>query len=287
MPNRFKRIARVVTSFIIAITLGFFLASPFICTYNNMELLSLIERRIELLDYSYKKNINDLTSLVKEGFKEIIRRDDIQNSTIKDIVEKTEAIERSVQSTQGIDIEEVNKIQDANILIVNNTLGCSGSGTYIKLDKGYFILSCAHLIDEETDTLVGILDNGKTLKLEIVKFDVSKDLSLLKIKTPVNDLAYLELSSEHPKSGSAIVVIGNPDFMTDVITEGVIANVKPTNYIITNLIYYGNSGGAVIYKGKVVGVVTQFRIFFNPPVFVNYGYAISLTEIYSFLEGIL
>jgi S1-C subfamily serine protease len=286
MTIRWKQVGHWITIGTIAIGFGTFIAMPFVCLYTNLELVSTMEKRIKLIDYKYNQNVKDLTKLIKEGFKDIVRRDDIQDSKIETVIVEIENIERKVQATQGIDLEDVNSIKEANVLIVNNTSGCSGSGTYVKIKDEYFILSCAHLIEKQTDSLVGILDDGTLIRLEIMKFDKSKDLSLLKIKTSVRDLKYLEISTEFPQSGSSIIVIGNPDSMTDVITEGVIANVNPTNYIITNLIYYGNSGGAVLYKGKLIGVVTKFSIFFSPPVFVNYGYAVSLTEIHDFLGDI-
>ena len=51
-----------------------------------------------------------------------------------------------------------------------------------------------------------------------------------------------------------IYVIGNTNGLVDVITQGVIAKKGKKVIRFTNSIWYGNSGGAILYKGKIVGV---------------------------------
>jgi len=184
-----------------------------------------------------------------------------------------------------VDIPEIEKLKKANVLIENVTIKRCGSGTHIKIDKKSYILTCAHLIKENNNIINAKLDNGDTHPLQLLKKNKELDLALFKIWA-VGDLPYLEISDEEPKEGSEVTVIGNPNAIVDVVTDGIISHIDDKGYTITNTIFFGSSGGCVIYKNRIIGVVTQFRIFFNPPVIANYGYAIKLSIIQEFLKGL-
>ena len=95
------------------------------------------------------------------------------------------------------------------------------------------------------------------------------------------------VSDEFPKEGSEIAVIGNPDGLKDIITNGVISEIREYDYLLTNKVYRGNSGGAIIYKGKIVGVINMILTFFEeltPPIIVNYSMGTNLKSIREFLD---
>ena len=56
--------------------------------------------------------------------------------------------------------------------------------------------------------------------------------------------------------------------------------------ITTNKIFYGNSGGAIVYRNRLIGVVTEFRMGLDFPMIVNYAYAVDLETVKEFLAGI-
>lgn len=192
-------------------------------------------------------------------------------------------IDSSVYKYATIDTYGVDRFKRANYEIYNNTVGCYGSGTHIRIKQTDYILTCAHVVKSNFDELIAVDDNSAIHKLYLAKINRSMDLALFWIKTP-NDSEPLYISQEEPNVGSRIKTIGNPSHLVDVITEGTICKKSGIYYFMTNKIAGGNSGGAILYKGKVVGVVTQIRYFGNNLVQVNYSYGPNLKALRIFLK---
>lgn len=185
------------------------------------------------------------------------------------------------ERTEVVNIDE---IKEANVVIYNKTMGAGGSGTSITYEGKQYILSCAHLIGKATDKIVAVDNNKKVYELALVKQNKALDLSLFIISK--NDLTTLQLAEENPKEGSKTVVIGNPAMIEDVVTNGVVAKVKWLFSYYTNVIYCGNSGGAVLHKREVVGVATQIKAFAVGRIEVCYSYGPNLNAIKTFLIGV-
>lgn len=198
-------------------------------------------------------------------------------------------------------IENVEDIKKANVTVCNMTHGFMGSGTHIKINGEDYILTCAHMLDENNeDKLYMILENHEERMLEIIKVNHETDLALLKIKKykSINDeigdkhidnLPYLKISKVFPKEGDKVYVIGNPSKFIDIISDGTIMAMdkEREGYIISNKIYYGSSGGALFLpNGKLIGVVSAFGCFSKPfqPIFETYGFAVNLKTITEFLK---
>ena len=200
-----------------------------------------------------------------------------------------ETLQKLIDEKKSIDLTKVNQIKEANLLIINATAGFMGSGTHIKLNNKSYILTCAHLLIDKEDKIVAQDDNGYYHFTEVVKVNEDMDLMLLETTT-IGKLAYLEISDIFPEQGSEVTVIGNPSGLLNMITDGIISQIEKTYYIITNKIYFGNSGGALIYKGKVVGVISQIATFSNVTltgvVAQNYGVVVKLEHILTFLSGV-
>ena len=242
------------------------------------------EKQIEMI-----KDVSKLTKYVTEMS---ITNDEKQLKLIEDIIKnvktlkaKVTLMERKLQASKSIDLKNVEKYKKANLLIYNATSNFSGSGTHIKIKNKDYILTASHLIENPDDFIWGILDNGDWHPLELTKINKEKDLILFRV-FGLECHPYLEISDESPKEGSKIIVIGNPDDMKDVITDGIISKVGRKGYLFTNIIYFGNSGGAILYKGKIIGVVSEFRCYFQIPIFVNYGFGCKLEMIKDFLEDV-
>ena len=197
-----------------------------------------------------------------------------------------ETLQKLIDEKKSIDLTKVNQIKEANLLIINATAGFMGSGTHIKLNNKSYILTCAHLLIDKEDKIVAQDDNGYYHFTEVVKVNEDMDLMLLETTT-IDKLAYLEISDIFPAQGSEVLVIGNPSGLLNMITDGIISQIEKTYYIITNKIYFGNSGGALIYRGKVVGVISQIATFshftLSGVVAQNYGIVVKLEHIKTFL----
>ena len=221
------------------------------------------EKQIEMI-----KDVSKLTKYVTEMS---IANDEKQLKLIEDIIKnvktlktKVTLMERKLQASKSIDLKNVEKYKKANLLIYNATANFSGSGTHIKIKNKDYILTASHLIENPDDFIWGILDNGDWHPLELTKINKEKDLILFRV-FGLECHPYLEISDESPKEGSKIIVKG---------------------YLFTNIIYFGNSGGAILYKGKIIGVVSEFRCYFQIPIFVNYGFGCKLEMIKDFLEDV-
>lgn len=199
-------------------------------------------------------------------------------------------------------------LERANLTLINNSIGAKGSGTLIKINNNYFILTVAHMIDSDSDLIVAT-DNvtQKTYSTHIVKYDKKVDLALLSIDLDPNDELQkyiVELSDLSPSTGDHIYVIGNPADYEDIITDGIIVKQSQTFNLISAPIFFGNSGGALIYEGKLAGVVSAITMrlsmqFTEPdeelkpfiesiPYFIDltFGIVVNLDTIKDFLKDV-
>lgn len=144
-----------------------------------------------------------------------------------------------------------------------------GSGSGFIVSKDGYIVSNAHVVGQEGDTVHVLLNDGSQADGQVVWSDSSLDLGLVKIDK--NNLPVMELGdSEKLNIGETAIAIGNPlglDFQRTV-TSGVISGLNRNigqvegNYmdglIQTDAsINNGNSGGPLLNsKGEVIGINT-------------------------------
>ena len=136
--------------------------------------------------------------------------------------------------------------------------GEDSTGTYT------YVVTCAHVIDENNVTYGVLLLDGKTYEAEMVATDTRTDIGVLKIKATGLPLAEVGDSSSL-KVGEPIYAIGNPGgaeyfgSITDGIVSAIDRSVSAT-YTMTCIqhnaaINPGNSGGALVNTaGQIVGI---------------------------------
>ena len=137
-----------------------------------------------------------------------------------------------------------------------------GSGFII--DPSGLIVTNNHVIADADEVSV-ILNDGTTLKAEIVGRDTKTDLALLKVK-PDKPLKAVKFGdSDKLRLGEWVIAIGNPFSLGGTVTAGIVSarnrdiNSGPyDNYIQTDAaINRGNSGGPLFnLNGEVIGVNT-------------------------------
>ncbi len=257
------------------------------------------DSRVGVFHSYIKREIEAITTMIIDIGELAIENDYKQLEITKGIIGVTKGIQDNIDKinkilkklrermalSKLIKIENIEDIKKANFEIVNVTAEISGSGSHIKIGNKSYVLTCAHLSKEIEDHLWAFVDK-EMLPLELIKIDRHYDLALYRIHTSMKDFPYLEISDEYPKEGSEIVVIGNPANMEDVITDGIIAREEKDRYVFTNKIYFGNSGGALLYKEKLAGVVVSTSVYYEFPIIVNYGKAVRLRVIKFFMEDI-
>jgi serine protease Do len=137
-----------------------------------------------------------------------------------------------------------------------------GSGFII--DPSGLVVTNNHVIADADEVNV-ILNDGTTMKAEILGRDIKTDLALLKV-TPAAPLKSVKFGdSDKLRLGEWVIAIGNPFSLGGTVTAGIVSarnrdiNSGPyDNYIQTDAaINRGNSGGPLFnLDGEVIGVNT-------------------------------
>jgi serine protease Do len=137
-----------------------------------------------------------------------------------------------------------------------------GSGFII--DPAGLVVTNNHVIAEADEVNV-ILNDGSTLKAEVIGRDQKTDLALLKVK-PTKLLKAVKFGdSEKLRLGEWVIAIGNPFSLGGTVTAGIVSarnrdiqSGPYDNYIQTDAaINRGNSGGPLFnLNGEVIGVNT-------------------------------
>jgi len=240
--------------------------------------------KIVSLTMEYLDNQTKLISIVAGHVDKILDR---QIVILEQIDKKYKELNGKILNRKKIDLDNVDEIKKANFYMLNITRGCSGSGTYIEIKNNPYILTCAHLLDMDEDIMFAVSDKGTYYPLTLIKKNKKDDLALFSLDR-VPGIVPVEISKEEPKEGSELIIVGNPAGLKDVVTCGVVAKTYKRGYLFTNKIYFGNSGGAVLYKGKIIGVASQIHVRSNgTSIFVNYGYSSNLVAIKEFLKEII
>lgn len=160
----------------------------------------------------------------------------------------------------------------AGILVYDKSkaLASEGSGVLFQesADKKYtYIVTCAHVINEESGLIRVQLFDGKEYDAELVGFDTRTDIGVIRIEKTGLKLAEIGDSTKI-SVGDFIYAIGNPGGVefANSFTDGIVSaldrpvNSSATGYTTeciqhTAAINPGNSGGALVNSfGQVVGI---------------------------------
>lgn len=153
----------------------------------------------------------------------------------------------------------VKKLQQVNVFIRNRSIDALGSGVTLKYKDKFYVLTAAHLVENETDKLEMWEEDKKVSDLIILKrTDKDRDLMLLKVADEtLEPLNYTELADIEPPTAEEFYVVGNPAGVEDVVSSGRVTRYDG-NYMIGRAgCFFGNSGGGVYNsKGDLVGIVS-------------------------------
>ena len=177
------------------------------------------------------------------------------------------------------------------------TSAASGSG-FIISTNGY-ILTNYHVI-EDSDSITVAMYDGTTYDAQLVGYDESNDIAVLKIEA--EDLAPVVLGdSDAMNVGDSVVAIGNPlGELTFSLTSGAISamdrKITLSGGITMDLmqtdcaINSGNSGGALFnLNGEVIGVTNaKYSSSSSSEASIdNIGFAIPINSVKSIVESII
>lgn len=148
------------------------------------------------------------------------------------------------------------------------TSSASGVGSGVVYDNNGHIITNYHVIDAATAITVTLSD--QTYDAQVIGFDESSDLAVLKINADASSLTPMSLGdSSKLVVGEWVMSIGSPFGLDQSVSQGIVSSLYRStmlqnsnkNTIYTNLIQTdaainpGNSGGALVNAaGELVGI---------------------------------
>jgi len=173
-----------------------------------------------------------------------------------------------------------------------------GAGSGFVIDKEGHVVTNYHVVEGAQRFFVAFGNMEESYPAELVGFDKSNDIAVLKVKAPNEMLKPVQLGdSENLEVGQTAVAIGNPFGLGQTITTGVVSSIGRTiqaekGRIISGLIQtdaainQGNSGGPLFdANGRVIGVNTM--IFSPSGGSVGIGFAIPISTVKRFVPDLI
>ena len=167
-----------------------------------------------------------------------------------------------------------------NSVVVVYTETGVGSGFSIKEN---LIITNAHVVGNNKNVAINLYD-GTTIKGQVIKSNIEKDLALIKID---QELTPLNVNEGNLSIGQEVYAIGAPKDMPYTMTKGIISaldrQLGQNSYIqIDASVNSGNSGGPLVDDaGNAIGIITL-----KANDAEGIGFALKASEILSFADGL-
>ncbi|MEH0155226.1 trypsin-like peptidase domain-containing protein [Limibacter armeniacum] len=213
----------------------------------------LIEKAVKVQNYTPSKEVRDAFKKTFEySFYQFLNiTPEFYELVVK---KKSQRLTTSVSIPDGIPVSNEAEDWIQSAVTVNTNTG-HGSGFAISED-GYIITNF-HVV-ADVDTLEVILSNNEKYEAKLINFNSERDLALLKIDHTIKPLP---LSKESVKLGASVIAIGTPADIAlgQTLSKGMISGkrkIDEKQYLQSDVsISPGNSGGPLLYEGKVIGIV--------------------------------
>ncbi|QDT98149.1 Putative serine protease HhoB precursor [Gimesia aquarii] len=186
---------------------------------------------------------------------------------------------------------------EAGPLSMNLQKTPQGSGSGFIWDRKGHIVTNFHVIQKADEVSVTLADNS-TWKATYVGFAPSKDLAVLKINAPSEQLRPIKVgASTDLQVGQTVLAIGNPFGLDQTLTIGIISGlgreiISVTGRSIRNVIQTdaainpGNSGGPLLdSSGLLIGMNTA--IYSSSHVYAGIGYAVPVDLVSRFVPQLI
>ena len=132
-----------------------------------------------------------------------------------------------------------------------------GSGNYFEYRGKDFVVTAAHVVDNEMD--MAILDGNEKVKIKIVFIDFENDVAILKTEKKLVNSKPMRwvLNKSGNLAGSEIYYSGFPSHYGKLLISGMVSSIENEGAIIQAFALPGSSGSVVFDKhGRAVGVVS-------------------------------
>ncbi len=240
--------------------------------------------------------------IVVMTYKIVSRQLNQSSSRIYDPVDLTKSELRTIElfresSPSVVHIRTAKISGEADSFTMNHQKTSQGSGSGFIWDRHGHIVTNFHVIQKADEATVILADNS-TWKATLVGFALSKDLAVLKIDTPGNQLKPINVGySSDLQVGQTVLAIGNPFGLDQTLTTGIISGlgreiISETGRPIRNVIQTdaainpGNSGGPLLdSSGHLIGMNTA--IYSSSHVYAGIGYAVPVDLINRFVPQLI
>jgi len=152
------------------------------------------------------------------------------------------------------------KVKKAVYLILTEKDSVISQGSCFVINKEGVAISNYHIFKNASGAIVINDDGEKFMVTEIMKHSEEDDYIVFKIGPSTNDFQFVEIAESSPDIGEQCFAIGNPESLSQTLSNGIISGYRENNKLIqTNTeITYGSSGGPLFNKsGKVIGITTM------------------------------
>ncbi len=170
-----------------------------------------------------------------------------------------------------------------------------GSGVIIS-SNGYIVTN-KHVIGEGDGEIQVTLFDGRVYQAQLVGFDPSTDLAVLKIDE--EGLPFLRYgNSDEVQVGEWVLAVGNPFNLTSTVTAGIVSakgrnlDIIPGQFSLRSFIQTdaavnpGNSGGALVnLRGELIGI--NIAIATPTGVYAGYSFAVPVNIVRKVVEDII
>jgi hypothetical protein len=172
-----------------------------------------------------------------------------------------------------------------------------GSGVvFFENDTHYYILTAGHVVNPhkipQKDFVPGsyhiVLPDGSQYPAEVVavSYEWVPDIAVIKVSKIgiTQDIHPIQLGTTgllQEALGRKIFVLGRPIEAQEIVVSKLLPNTEEEELVFEPSTSFGASGGALIYKGRIIGIVSGVKIerFYE-------GVAVSINTIIDFLRNI-
>tara|TARA_R100000152_G_C6753223_1_gene176979 strand:+ start:247 stop:906 length:660 start_codon:yes stop_codon:yes gene_type:complete len=138
-----------------------------------------------------------------------------------------------------------------------------GSGNYMKLGKYKFVITAAHVVDEDN---IFILDEDEVVPLKVLYRNVARDIAIV---IPDEELTisprHLKINQSATLEGVKVNYTGYPSDIGKSIYTGIVSKSTENIVIVQGFALPGSSGSVVFdNKGRAVGIVSAVKLFQSP-----------------------
>tara|TARA_Y100000022_G_scaffold197875_1_gene207193 strand:- start:411 stop:1100 length:690 start_codon:yes stop_codon:yes gene_type:complete len=137
----------------------------------------------------------------------------------------------------------------------------SGSGNYFRYKNKKFIVTAAHVVDNEGTIYIGE-KNIDVVKANLVYIDKEKDIAIIQPEEKLKGTKAIRFSpSRKTYIGEKTYHTGHPDGESWHLSDGLVSKVG-SDFLILNTFAWPGSSGSVVFNrsGEIIGVISAIKI---------------------------